>query len=232
MRRSFPGSSADENRSNPSALGGQRGAAPRTSAPRRVLLGGLVLLTAGCSGGGQGGAPVSPRNAANQCLAEYDANKDGALDAKELEACPALLVALKRVDANKDGRLTADEIADRLSFFQKQGIQMDVSVEVTLDGRFLDGATVTLEPEKFMGPSVKSASTVTDEAGSGAFKTEGSDNVAVACGYYRVHVSKNAQGREVVPAKYNAQSVLGYEVSPDVDGRGSSSTLKLRLTSR
>jgi len=231
MRRSLQLSSGDRCRGQRSALVAERDPAPRMRSPRWVLLAGLLLVAAGCSRSGSAGQN-SPTEAAKQALAEYDANKDGALDPKELEACPALLAAFKRVDANKDGRLTEDEIADRLSFFQKQGIQMDVSVEVSLDGRFLDGATVTLEPEKFMGPSVKSASTVTDEAGSGNFKTEGSGEGAVACGYYRVRVSKNAQGREVVPAKYNTQTVLGYEVSPDVEGRGSSSTLKLRLTSR
>jgi hypothetical protein len=194
-----------------------------------------VLLTSGCSGGpggGPGGAQVSPRDAANQALAEYDANKDGALDAKELEACPGLLSALKRVDKNNDGRLSADEIADRLAFFQLQGTQMDVTAEVTLDGRPLAGATVTLVPEKFMGPSVKSASAVTDESGTAVLKTEGSGEVSVACGYYRVQVSKNVQGREVVPAKYNTKTVLGQEVSPDAQGRGSANTLRLRLTSR
>jgi hypothetical protein len=237
MRRSFQGSSAGESRDGPSAWGGERGAAPRTPAPRWVFLGGLVLLTAGCSGGGGGGggpvvAQISPRDAANQALAEYDANKDGALDAKELEACPGLLSALKRADKNNDSRLTADEVADRLTFFQQQGMQADVSVEATLDNRPLAGATVTLVPEKFMGPSVKPASTVTDEMGSGYFKVEGSDFVEVALGYYRVQVSKNAQGRETVPAKYNTKTVLGQEIAPDVEGRGSANIVRLRLTSR
>lgn len=202
------------------------------TAPRSALLAGLVLLAAGCSGGSQGPAPISPRDAASQALAEYDANKDGALDAKELEACPALRDALKRVDKDGDGRLTADEIVERLTFFREQESQSDVNVEVLLDGRPLAGATVTLVPEKFMGPSAKSASTVTDEAGAGYFKTEGTDFIQVPLGYYRVQVSKNAQGREVVPAKYNAQTTLGYEVSPDAQGRGTAHTIRLRLTGR
>src|SRR5262249_18714977 len=150
-------------------------------------------------------------------LAEYDTNKDGALDAKELEACPALLSALKKIDKNNDGRLTADEIADRLTYFQQPGMQQDVSVEVTLDGQPLAGATVTLVPEKFMGPSTRPASAVTDEAGTGTFRIEGSGD-PVAPGYYRVQVSKNVGGRETVPAKYNAQTVLGQEVVPAAEG--------------
>jgi hypothetical protein len=196
-------------------------------------LAGLALLAAGCSGGSsRAGVQVSPKDAANQAMAEYDTNKDGVLDAKELEACPGLLMALKRVDKNGDGRLTADEIADRIAFFQQQDTQPDVGVEVTLDNRPLAGATVTLVPEKFMGPAAKSASAVTDEEGSGHFITEGTTYAQVTPGYYRVTVSKNAQGREVVPAKYNAQTTLGYEVSPDAGGRGSTNILRLRLTSR
>jgi hypothetical protein len=198
-----------------------------------VFLGGLLLLTAGCSsGGGAGTVQFSPRDATDQALAEYDANKDGALDAKELEACPGMLSALKRADKNGDGRLTADEITDRLTLFQQQGMQADVSVAATLDGRPLVGATVTLVPEKFMGPSVKPATAVTDNEGTGFFKTEGSEYVQVALGYYRVQVSKNVQGKEVIPAKYNTQTVLGQEISPDVEGRGSTNTVRLRLTGR
>jgi hypothetical protein len=199
--------------------------------PRWVVAFGAALLAAGCSGNGAGDSPVSPGDAGNQALAEYDANKDGGLDAKELEACPALQGGLKRADKNADGRLTADEIADRLAFFQ-QGMQMDVLVEVALDGRPLGGATVTLVPEKFMGSAVKPASVVTDEAGTGMPRTEGADGQPIAPGYYRVQVSKTVQGRELIPAKYNAQTVLGQEVAPDAEGRGSSTTLRFRLSSR
>jgi len=231
MRDSFHSSSADQRQNEPSTRGGERGAARRALALRWLFLGVLALLVAGCSGGKQGSVQISPREAADQALAEYDANKDGALDAKELEACPGMLSALKRADKDNNGRLTADEIADRLTLFQQQGMQSDVSVEVMLDGRPVVGATVTLVPEKFMGQSVKPASTVTDEMGTGSLKTEGSD-VQVAYGYYRVQVSKNAQGRETIPAKYNSQTVLGQEISPDVEGRGTANTIRLRLTSR
>jgi hypothetical protein len=190
-----------------------------------------TLLTAGCSGGADG-IGASPRDAAKQALTDYDANTDGALDAKELEACPALAGALKRVDKDGDGRLSADEVADRLTFFSEQGAQTDVAVDVHMDGRPLVGATVTLVPEKFMGPSVKPASTVTSEIGTGYFKTEGTDYVQVAFGYYSVQVSRIVQGRETVPARYNAQTVLGQEISPDVGGRGSANVVRLRLTGR
>jgi hypothetical protein len=218
MRRSVPGSSA----------GACRGAAPRWA-----FVVGLALL-AGCSGGDTpaGEPEVWPEKAGAQAVADYDTNKDGLLDAKELEPCPGLLGAMKRLDKNGDGHLSADEIRDRLAFFQQMGPQTDAAVEVTLDGRPLAGATVTLVPEKFMGPSLKSASTVTNPEGTGYLMTEGTNYVQVAHGYYKVQVSKVVQGREVIPARYNTQTVLGQEVAPERDGRGSRSVVRLRLSSR
>jgi EF hand len=227
MRRSFQGSSAGASRERPPAREDER------FASRRLFLGGLVLLAAGCSGGGSGGPQVSPREAARAALAEYDANQDGALDAKELERCPALWSALKRIDKNNDGRLTADEIADRLTFLRRQEALTGIGVEVSLDGRPLSGATVTLEPEKFMGPSFKPVSAVTDEIGTGTLQGGGPSEEAVPLGYYRVLVSKkNARGEEMIPARYNTKTVLGQEIAPDAEGRRGFSTVRLPLTSR
>jgi hypothetical protein len=40
------------------------------------------------------------------------------------------------------------------------------------------------------------------------------------------------QSRELIPARYNTQTVLGQEIVPDAEGRGTSYTLRLRLTRR
>jgi hypothetical protein len=232
MRRSFQGP-AGESRAGSPARGCAGRAMRRMRAPGWIIPGVLVLVAVGCSGGGKGGGPrISPRDAASAAMAAYDTNKDGALDAKELESCPALQSALKRIDKNNDGRLSAEEITDRLTFLRSQEAQSGVSVEVTFDGRPLSGATVTLVPEKFMGASFKPLSVVTDEAGSGIVTLEGGSDLA-PLGYYRVEVSKkNTKGQESIPARYNTKTVLGYEISPDVEGRGSSANVSLRLTSR
>src|SRR5262249_8892642 len=99
------------------------------------------------------------------------------------------------------------------------------------DGRPLGGATVTLVPEKFMGPATKPATAVTDEDGSGEFRTEGSGE-PVAPGYYRVKVSKVVSGKETIPAKYsNEQTTLGQGMAPEGAGRGSMLPVGLRLSS-
>jgi hypothetical protein len=206
----------------------------RMGAVRRLLLGGLLFLGAGCSGSNNVSPPaLSPGEAAGQALAEYDANKDGVLDEKELEKCPALKGALKKIDKNNDGRLSADEIAERLQLFQRQGVLTSARVEVTLDGSPLGQATVTLVPEKFMGPAFKPASAVTDASGTVPLQVEGAYKGLVPMGYYRVEVSKkNAGGQEAIPSRFNTQTILGQEVAPEGEERGGGGTIKLRLTSR
>jgi hypothetical protein len=196
------------------------------------MLGGLVLLGAGCRNGSvPPGAPAfSPAGAAAAALAEYDSNKDGALDAKELEQCPGLQEAFKRgLDKNKDGRVTADEITDRLFIFQQEGMIGSVFVQASLDGKPLGDATITLTPEKFMGPSFQPVTKNTEPTGTTMLPV-------VYYGYYRVEVSKKgAGGKETIPARYNTQTTLGREVAPAraQNRRGSGDDpLVLRLTSR
>lgn len=195
------------------------------------------LLLVGCSGsGGPAGPQLSPGGAASQALAEYDTNKDGALDAKELDQCPALKAALKRgLDKDNDGKATADEIKERLSIFQDEGMIGTLVVEVQLDGRPLGGATVTLTPETFLGPSFKPATGTTDASGTVAPQAEGLGPGAIPYGFYRVEVSKQgAGGKELVPARYNTNTTLGREFAPAraLNRRGEEDSLRLELTSK
>jgi hypothetical protein len=198
-----------------------------------------MLLSAGCRGGsGPAGAPsFSPAAAAAAALAEYDANKDGALDAKELEQCPALHEAFRRgLDKNKDGRVTADEIVDRLRIYREEGMMSTCVVQVVLDGNPLAGATVTLAPERFMGPSFKPATGTTGPEGFAPLTAEGPQQGFVPYGFYRIEVSKKgAGGREIIGARYNTQTTLGKEHAPAraQDRRGNvEDAVVLRLTSK
>jgi hypothetical protein len=169
---------------------------------------------------------VSPAEAGRQALAEYDTNNDGFLDAAELERCPALKGALKELDTDNDGRLSADEIAARLTAFQAtQTGLVAIPCRVTLNDKPLAGATVTLVPEKFMGPAFMPATGVSDAKGAVLLRVEGQELPGIPWGYYRIEVSrKNAAGAETLPARYNVRSVLGQEVKPD------SRSLPLRLS--
>jgi hypothetical protein len=161
---------------------------------------------------------IVPEEVAKKALAQYDTNKDGFLDATELENCPALKSALKTLDKNKDGKLSADEIAERLSGFQASNVGMiGVPCRLTLDNEPLEGAAVTLVPEKFLGPEIEPASGVSDATGSVSLRVKDHPVPGARWGYYRIEVSKkNAAGTEMLPARYNAKTTLGAEVSPDM----------------
>jgi hypothetical protein len=171
----------------------------------------------------------SPEDVARKALAEYDTNGDGFLDARELERCPALRSALKELDKNKDGRISADEIAERLTAFQATNIGMiGLPARVMLNGTALEGATVTLKPEKFMGEAFKLASGVSDARGSVQLHVEGESAAGIQWGYFRIEVSKkDATGKELLPPKFNTSTTLGQEIAPD-----RRSPLVLRLSTK
>jgi hypothetical protein len=195
-----------------------------------------ALLITGCAGGSGGARIEAPRldpaEAARHALAEYDTNRDGVLDAAELERCPALKNSLSVIDRDGDGRLSADDIADRLRAYGENKVGLlAVTCQVTLDGQPLEGATVTFVPEKFMGPNFKRALATTDASGTAQPTVEGDPLPGVPYGCYRIEVSKkNGAGKETLAPRYHSETVLGQEVGPKLPAlRG---TLMLPLTSQ
>jgi hypothetical protein len=174
----------------------------------RATTGALVVLTvalAGCSGGTPARVYVPDYDVASisqQAIELNDKDGDGVLSEDELEQVKSLRSGMSRLDADKDGKLTVEEVAQRIQRYVdfKAGL---VPVDVTLirQGRPLAGATVTYEPEKFMGDSIP--------PGSGVTAAEGVTTISVAPeflpsprysgakpGFYRVRV-KLADGTEV-----------------------------------
>jgi hypothetical protein len=176
-----------------------------------------LLAPVGCSGRRIAVPAISPERASQEALAQYDRNKDGFLDPDELKGCPALASCLKTLDKDRDGRLSAAEIAGRIAAYQSSRVGLSaVAFEVTLDGQPLSGATVTLVPEKFLGDALKPATGTTDARGRVRVATPGAEVPGVACGLYRIEISKkDATGRETIPARYNQATILGLEVAPD-----------------
>jgi len=181
----------------------------------------LPLLGWGC--GQRIGAPrLNVSSISERALNEYDTNKDGFLDTKELERCPGLKSCLTRFDHDKDGRLSKTELEEGLAEFTVSGAGLtEVLCKVTFDGKPLAGASVTLEPEAFMGDSIKSAKGTTDEQGTARMQADGSSVPGCNLGIYRVRISlTNDKGQEGLPARYNTETQLGIEVGSAKKGRG------------
>jgi len=150
-----------------------------------LLVSVALCLLPGCGVGDNLTPPsYSPDEAAKQALAEYDSNHDGYLDAKELERCPALKNSLASIDKNGDHRLSTEEIVERIQIYADSQVALKATTcHVRLDGRPLQGATVTYVPEKFMGSSIKPASGVSDQSGGGMLTAEGEKLPGVQPGF-------------------------------------------------
>jgi hypothetical protein len=163
-------------------------------------------------------APTIDAVAAGQeAIAEYDTNHDGAISGAELDQCPGLKSALKQYD-NGTGRITAADITERIRKWQESRVSLSqTSILLTMDGKPLEGATVTAEPEKFLGSAIPSATGVTDSLGI-VWLQIAQNKPGVYYGLYKLRVSKRVNGQETIPARYNARTELGFEKAPDAPG--------------
>ena len=197
-------------------------------------------LIGGCSSGpGRVKPPsISASGAASEAMELYDKDGDGFLVGAELDAVPGIKAAMETIDGDKDGKVTADEIQARIEAWQatKIGV-MSIKCIVTLDGRPIPGATVTFDPESFLGSDLKAAVAEVGQGGS-AMITIPKDQrpnkdtpPGVQVGLYRIRVSKKAGGKETVPAKYNTETILGQEVSPD-DPAVAAQRVRFEITSK
>lgn len=183
------------------------------------FLAGMALLPwTGCSQ--RPDAPplpnVSPSGAASDALALYDADDDGTLKGDEIWDTPLLLAAYSQFDVDNNNAITADEIAARVRAWQSSTSRiMRVSPTVFFDGQPLTGATVALDPAPFLGPDYPSATAVTDSKGRARFVGQDRRYPGVHLGLYTVRISKIEDGREIIPARYNSESEMALEVSPE-----------------
>ena len=190
---------------------------------RQLLWFGVLSLLAGCAGKPSRILPpaIDAEQAGLDAVSEYDKNANDQIDGAELDAVPGVKAALKALDKNTDGQVSAQEITDRINLWKerKTGI-MSLSCHVTLDGRPLENAEVTIVPEKFLGPEVKPAKGTTGSDGRAMLAIDDAELKAqringAQCGFYKVEIVAPA-GRSL-PARYNTSTTLGAEVSPDAD---------------
>ncbi len=180
---------------------------------RTNVVGGLLIFS-GLMGCGNSLPPrVLPEkpdpSAASKAMELYDTNRDGFLDAKELEGVPGLKAALKRVDTNHDGKISQQEIADRIKYWADSCAgRSPVRCRVTHNGKPLAGAKVVFVPEKFLGGTIQSGSGPTDQSGHANISCPYAADPTVqglSPGFYRVEITKEG---EKIPAKYNSETTL------------------------
>jgi hypothetical protein len=182
----------------------------------------LAVLTGwGCWGGSPSRVAPPSFNASasgQRAMDQYDTDKDGKISGDELKKAPSLNAAAKRIDPSGEG-ITADKIAARIkTWIDSKCGRVTVVCTIHHKGKPLEGATVTLDPEEFLGDVVQPATGVTSENGVAMMSVpaSGPDDVGgVPPGLYLVRVTKSG---EKIPAKYNTQTILGLEVASDAYG--------------
>lgn len=137
---------------------------------RTVLLGFVVLLAlvVGCSSqpARVKAVDIDPSSASSAAIEMYDKDGDGALAATELDAVPGLKKHLGKYDANSDSKVSRDEIQNRLqSLIDEKTALLGATFVIQFDGQPLEGATVELVPESYLGENVKPATGVTGPTG-------------------------------------------------------------------
>jgi EF hand domain-containing protein len=195
----------------------------KRSAP--VLASLLLAATTSCQRGPSAvrQPSISASKAGKLAIEQYDTNGDGKIAGEELDHAPSIKSALKRLDTDGDGAVSADEVTARIQKWQTmQTGLISISFTAMLDGVPLEGATVTFEPESFLGTDIKSAIATTDLFGTGGPsipKDQRPDPTmpsGIQFGFYRVKISKKVGGKESIARKYNEETTLGQEVATDV----------------
>lgn len=184
----------------------------------------LVLLgVVGCSGRPSRIMPpdINADQAGKDAIAAYDKNGNGMVDGEELNAVPAFKAALKQLDTDSDGKVSAAEVTKRINAWKESKIGLtSLTVNVTLDGKPLEGATIEFVPESFLGPAVKPAKGTTDKDGIASCTIDDPELAAkrytgAQCGFYKVTVTGGAG--KTIPSQYNTDTTLGAEVAQDAD---------------
>lgn len=180
-----------------------------------VVIGTLV----GCQFPADSGSLRSPADrSAAAAISALDTDGNGVLDRREVKACPDLLNAWDLYDQDRDGYLTHQELVQRFrTFCRGRPPSKSVTFQVLLDDKPLVGADVRLEPEPFVAQYAKPALGLTDTMGLTSPRTPELGLGGVYCGLYRILISwKDADGREQLPPRYNIETTLGQEISPDL----------------
>lgn len=198
---------------------------------RLFLLLSVGLLALGCSGQLPAVKPPSldASTAAQGAMAAFDADGDGKLS--KAEACMGISGSFDRYDTDSDGSATVEEVQARFEKWSGGDTgMMNLRVQVSHRGQPLVGASIEMTPYEFLGENFKPSEGETDSYGY-AFMAIPKDQLpesqqlshGMQVGLYRVAIS---HPERKIPAKYNDETELSVDLSPDEANTGVQFKLK------
>jgi hypothetical protein len=200
---------------------------------KKTLTFAALLAALGCSGGPSAVRPpdIDASGAASKAMELYDKDSNGAIAGAELDAVPAFKSTMEKLDSNGDGSVQEDEIAARIESWLASGVGvLALSWTVMMDGKPVEGAKVTFEPEPFLADYIKGGVGETSAVGTStvsipkAVRPTEDTPPGLQLGFYKVRISKQSGGKEAIPAKFNTETTLGQEVASDTPAVASQKT--------
>ena len=151
---------------------------------------------------------------ASDTIAQYDADNNGTLSKAE---CKGSGFDFPKWDANSNGNLDKQEIVARLQLYQDNGAGLlEMTCKVLWNNRPLENGIVVFEPEPFLGDSIEAAEGIIDLDGWASpsipeVVAEDPVLTGVRPGLYKIRIT---HPDVEIPAKYNEDTILGYDASP------------------
>ena len=199
----------------------------------------FCVLVPGCSSRPDRVRPVDidPSSASSAAIEMYDKDGDGAIGATELDAVPGIKKHVSNYDRDGDGKVSREEIASRLQSWNDNSLALHgAPFAIQLDGQWLEGATVTMVPEPYLGENVKPATGVTLSNGYTDLShadellpksANGRPLYGVFSGTYKIQITHPTRQ---IPARYNTATQLGDEIAFDLNSNGD--PVRIAITSK
>ena len=169
-----------------------------------------LIFLIGCSSTSAPPERYDAAKSAQLAFETYDVNKDGTLSAQELKQSPALESAMNRLDKDNSGSVSAEEISQRIQAYESQSNFVGVMVQLKSGRHPVEMATVTFEPESFMGANFQSFTGVSSSGGVVNLVGQEKQTPGLPLGFYRVTIKRDG----------GAETIHGCEIADDVPSAG------------